>query len=211
MVLRLDPNVPFEELRKHVEDKFTESADFFKDAKVTLAFEGRELTNEQEEEMLDIIDRSTKLRVMCIVSRDEISEKTKENKDSPEELNHVGQFFRGTLVRCIIVSGDNREKYYNEPGDMEASLIELGVPKSCKPGAHIIAKGNVVVLGRLKGTVYAGAGNCDTAFVAALSMEPEQIKIGKYKRKGRSKHGTASMRPKVAYVEEGMICFDTIS
>lgn len=195
MVLRLDPDVPFEELRKHVEDKFTESADFFKDAKVTLAFEGRELTNEQEEEMLDIIDRSTKLRVVCIVSRDEISEKTKENKDSPEELNHVGQFFRGTLRSGQIL-------------ESETSIVIVG---SVEPGAHIIAKGNVVVLGRLKGTIYAGAGNCDTAFVAALSMEPEQIKIGKYKRKGRSKHGTASMRPKVAYVEEGMICFDTIS
>lgn len=31
-------------------------------------------------------------------------------------------------VRCIIVSGDNRHKSYNEPRDMKNSLIALGVP-----------------------------------------------------------------------------------
>lgn len=31
-------------------------------------------------------------------------------------------------IRCIIVSGDNRTKHYNEPMAMRAALIELGVP-----------------------------------------------------------------------------------
>lgn len=32
-------------------------------------------------------------------------------------------------VECLLVSGDNREKYYNEPDEMRAALIERGVPK----------------------------------------------------------------------------------
>ncbi|MBK1826942.1 SanA/YdcF family protein [Haloferula rosea] len=31
-------------------------------------------------------------------------------------------------LRCIIVSGDNRTKYYNEPESMRRALIERGVP-----------------------------------------------------------------------------------
>lgn len=31
-------------------------------------------------------------------------------------------------VRCLIVSGDNREKYYNEPETMRQALIARGVP-----------------------------------------------------------------------------------
>ena len=31
-------------------------------------------------------------------------------------------------VRCIIVSGDNREKYYNEPENMRQALVARGVP-----------------------------------------------------------------------------------
>ena len=39
------------------------------------------------------------------------------------ELWHAGK------VEFLIVSGDNREKYYNEPVDMRNALIEQGVPK----------------------------------------------------------------------------------
>lgn len=44
-------------------------------------------------------------------------------------MEAAAELWKSGKVRCIIVSGDNREKYYNEPGDMEQSLIELGVPK----------------------------------------------------------------------------------
>lgn len=44
-------------------------------------------------------------------------------------MQAAAELWKSGKVRCIIVSGDNREKYYNEPADMEASLIELGVPK----------------------------------------------------------------------------------
>ncbi|MGJ8723799.1 MAG: SanA/YdcF family protein [Roseibacillus sp.] len=32
-------------------------------------------------------------------------------------------------VECLLVSGDNREKYYNEPNKMRDALLERGVPK----------------------------------------------------------------------------------
>ena len=32
-------------------------------------------------------------------------------------------------VECLLVSGDNREKHYNEPDKMRTALIERGVPK----------------------------------------------------------------------------------
>lgn len=38
------------------------------------------------------------------------------------ELYHAGK------VDFLIVSGDNREKYYNEPVDMRKALVEAGVP-----------------------------------------------------------------------------------
>lgn len=32
-------------------------------------------------------------------------------------------------VECLLVSGDNRERYYNEPEEMRAALMARGVPK----------------------------------------------------------------------------------
>lgn len=42
--------------------------------------------------------------------------------DAAVELWNAGK------LRCIIVSGDNRTKYYNEPESMRSALIEKGVP-----------------------------------------------------------------------------------
>ena len=67
------------------------------------------------------------------------------------------------------------------------------------------------MLGRLKGSVYAGAGNNKDAFAAALFMEPSQIKIGEYARKSRVRRQERRMRPKISMVKDGRICFETIT
>ena len=45
------------------------------------------------------------------------------------------------------------------------------------PGAEVIAGGSVVVWGRLKGVVHAGAEGDESAVVCALEMEPMQLRI----------------------------------
>ena len=86
------------------------------------------------------------------------------------------------------------------------------------PGAKIIAKGNIVVLGSLKGNAYAGAAGDETAFVAALDMDPVQIKIGDVI--GRSadkgplsaiKNRKRTLEPQVAVVAEDAILIEPIT
>lgn len=47
-------------------------------------------------------------------------------------------------------------------------------------GAHIIAAGNVIVWGRLRGVVHAGANGDETAVVCALHLAPTQLRIAGY-------------------------------
>ena len=47
------------------------------------------------------------------------------------------------------------------------------------PGAHLVATGNIVVLGALKGMAHAGAGGDEDAFILALSLRPTQLRIGR--------------------------------
>ena len=89
------------------------------------------------------------------------------------------------------------------------------------PGAQIIAGGNVVVLGCLKGTVYAGYPEDKSAFVASLMMEPMQIQIGSciarspdHKGKGRKaakKKDQKQLEAKLAFVENDNIFIETIT
>jgi SanA protein len=44
-------------------------------------------------------------------------------------MEAAARLWKSGKLRCIIVSGDNREKYYNEPRDMKDALVKLGVPE----------------------------------------------------------------------------------
>jgi len=45
------------------------------------------------------------------------------------------------------------------------------------PGAEIIAEGNIVIWGRLRGMVHAGSGGDISAVVCALDLSPTQLRI----------------------------------
>ncbi len=46
------------------------------------------------------------------------------------------------------------------------------------PAAEVIADRDVIVFGRLRGVVHAGAGGNEDAFIAALILAPTQVRIG---------------------------------
>ncbi len=71
------------------------------------------------------------------------------------------------------------------------------------PGAEIIASGSVVVWGRLRGSVHAGAEGNNQALVCALDMNPTQLRIAEViaapsKRKNKP-------QPEVAKVKDGRV------
>jgi septum site-determining protein MinC len=71
------------------------------------------------------------------------------------------------------------------------------------PGAEVIVTGNVIVWGRLRGVVHAGAEGNEQATVSALEMAPTQLRIAYVaaippKQKGK-------LMPEVARVYRGQI------
>lgn len=44
-------------------------------------------------------------------------------------MEAAANLWKSGRVRCLIVSGDNSSRYYNEPRDMKESLVALGVPE----------------------------------------------------------------------------------
>ena len=59
--LRLNAELPFPDLLKAVEEKFRQSADFFKNAKMAVSFSGRTLSiSEEWEHQKEIIEQNIK-------------------------------------------------------------------------------------------------------------------------------------------------------
>ena len=65
--LVLDPEIGFDELLKDVVEKFKASSTFFKNAKLALSFEGRKLSEEEEQQIISAIESNTSFEILCIV------------------------------------------------------------------------------------------------------------------------------------------------
>lgn len=199
IVVVLSSDVKFDELKVQIAEKFSESAKFFGNAKMALSFEGRKLTTPEQIEILDIIKKNSELQVVCIMDNDAETENKfqKTLNDKLMELStNTGQFYKG-----IVRSGASLE--------FETSVVILG---DVNHGARVVSKGNIIVLGALKGTAFAGACGNENAFVVALDMSPTQIRISDTIARSPDKPVKENVREaKIAFLEEGNIYIEPLT
>jgi len=68
------------------------------------------------------------------------------------------------------------------------------------PGAEITAGGNVVVWGKIRGVVHAGAAGDENAVVCALDLAPMQLRIGQHIARAPEDRDPAEAVPEKAFV-----------
>lgn len=73
------------------------------------------------------------------------------------------------------------------------------------PGAEIIAEGDVVVWGRLRGVVHAGAAGDENAIVTALLLSPTQLRIGRHIARSPEEKQKYVAPAEIARVRDGQI------
>ena len=101
---------------------------------------------------------------------------------------------KGTLVRRLVRSG----QVIRHTGH----VVVIG---DVNPGAEIIAGGDVVIWGKLQGTVHAGAMGNGLAVVCALELNPLQLRIGDLIARPDEGERPRKPCPEVAYVRDNMI------
>jgi len=85
----------------------------------------------------------------------------------------------------------------------QGNVIVLG---DVNPGAEIIASGSVLVWGRLRGVVHAGAEGDEKAVVGALDLHPMQLRIASVASVTPERRGKA--QPEIARIEDGLVVAD---
>ena len=188
MSVYLDPMVPFEQLVEDVAKKFRESAKFWGSVQMTLSLEGRPLSPEQEFRIVNTITENSQIEIVCLLdtNAERIHRCEKALNDKLMELSaQTGQFFKGNLGR-----GDTLES--------EASMVIIG---DVEHGGRVTAKGNIIILGELRGSAFAGAAGNEEAVIVALEMAPLQIRIGDLVMKGSEKGKRLARGPVIACVE----------
>jgi septum site-determining protein MinC len=79
-------------------------------------------------------------------------------------------------------------------------IVVLG---DVNPGAEIVAGGNIIVWGKLRGVVHAGAAGDTNAVVCSLDLSPTQLRIADKISISPTKKGKA--RPEIAQLEDGQV------
>ena len=200
IILVLSPDASYETLKKDVAGKFQASASFWGEASKAISFKGYELSDEQKNEIIDIIQNNCQLSIVCIMEDDPLIESAfrksiEDHAIKEKDISNTGQFYKGNLRSGQVL-------------DVETSIIIIG---DIKPGAKVISKGNVIILGSLKGNVYAGASGNPNAFVVALDMHPVQIRIADTIARSPDNPGkSAKHETKIAFLDDGNIYIEPL-
>jgi len=163
IIIWLNKDVSFDILKEQLRKKVADAQKFFDKSKSPITFKGRKLSEEEERECIDIIVSESNLNITYIYNEDiEIYERNvlKESEFTDSSVTPTkfcfGAIRSGQLIR------------------FEGSVVIVG---DVNPGAKIIADGNIVVIGTLKGVVHAGCKGRTDVFVAALRLIPVQLRI----------------------------------
>ncbi len=199
ILVLLDENTDYEILKEKTAAKFRDSAKFLGDCKMAVAFDGKKLTGDQQLEMLRIINENSDLDVVCLLDNNPEHDRRFEKALSEKLMDlssSTGQFYKGNLRSGQVL-------------EMETSVIILG---DVNPGASVVSKGNIVILGSLKGTAFAGASGNQNAFVLSLDMNPMQIRIADTIARSPDKPERDVVKEaKIAFLEDGNIYIEPLS
>ena len=173
----LDEEMDFDQILEAAGEKFRESAKFFGDTKVAVSFEGRALTAREENLLVDAISQNSQLHVICVVGKDEGRQnRFNETIEAFERFfpkgEAGGRFYRGSLTNGQIL-------------ETEGSIVIIG---NVEAGCTVMATKDIIVLGGLYGSAFAGSDGLPDHFIAALEMTPAKLKIGDFKYKAKEKN-----------------------
>ena len=203
ITLLMREDASMEEILQELTVKFTEARNFFGSSTMALSMEGRKVTEAEEILILDTIRVNSNVKIACIVGHDDDT-----NKNFIKALQHMdkklsgtegGQFYKGTLKNREVIETEN-------------SIVVLG---DVYPGSAVFSAGNIIILGGLYGEAYAGGDGREDAYIVALEMEPERLKIGDFKYKTNAKQLKwgihPKVQPKIAHLKGGKIVFDPLT
>jgi len=176
LLVSLD-DAPWEEQRSALILQVDSQPDFFKGARLALDVASQVLhVNELVELRDQLSERSISL--WAVISESPTTEKTAQllglatriSKPRPEESRQFSVENLGEDPALFL----NRTLRSGTRIEFAGHVVVLG---DVNPGAEIVAEGNVIIWGRLRGMVHAGSKGNKKAVICALDLSPMRLRI----------------------------------
>lgn len=170
----------FQQIKMELEEKLTESIDFFKGANI-LGIKGESISQDEIDELLEIMENKYKLHIL---------------KNGLPSYLEKPKIFEGIyegmtkFINMTIRSGQVIE--------YDGNIVIIG---DVNPGALVKAKGNIIILGSLKGVAHAGMDGNHKAIVAAYNLQATQLRIANIISRRPDGNIVISTLPEVAKIQ----------
>lgn len=196
----MSPDENFDLLASELRQKLTDTRKFFGSAKMVLSFEGKDLTEDEQDAFCDIIKECTDIEIICITDLPETEE------SFHHCLRVVSEEYKKNSV-CFI----NHSIINQDFVDSEEDVIIIG---DVHPGCTVMSAKSIYIFGGLYGEAYAGVSEKELRItdspqtILAMEMSPEELRIGSYcyQPAKKPKWGIkAKISPQIAYVSNDKI------
>lgn len=192
ILIILDEKISFSSLKEALIKKLEQNSEFFKEATTSITFKGRVLSEEEEIELIKTISKHSEIDISFVkdeksnfnITKKELPNENQANVSNEESRNINSQTQQSNFDSFIprnMPQYPEMNTYYHKGSvrggqclKHNGSIVVIG---DVNPGSKIIAEGNIIILGKLKGIVHAGCNGMKDCFVSALFMQPTQLII----------------------------------
>jgi len=186
LILIIPEEGPFDRYLKELSEHLQKANSFFKGAKISLQLGKRMLSKDEETSLGQLFEANG-----LIFQR------------GGGEFKTTAKKVRGVAAGFIPSVTLDRTLRSGEKAEYDGNIVIYG---DVNPGAEVIAGGDIIVLGRLRGTAHAGAAGDVKARVLALQLNPVQLRIaGLITRDADRSKGLKFNGPEVARIKDGSI------
>ena len=176
LLVSLD-DAPWEQQRSALIEQVDAQPSFFQGARLALDVATQVLRVSELVELRDQLSERG-ISLWAVISESPTTEQTAQllglatriSKPRPEESRQFSVEDLGEETALFL----NRTLRSGTRIEFAGHVVVLG---DVNPGAEIIAEGNVLIWGRLRGMVHAGAKGKRSAMVCALDLSPMQLRI----------------------------------
>ncbi len=201
VLIVLDEETGYETLKRRLVERLEEAGSFFHGSRVILDTGSRTLEPAELVELEEIMSRSG-VHLEKVVhghSASKAAEVEHVSAAAEKPVTEESNSRETLLIKRTLRSGQ-RIGY-------DGNVVVLG---DANPGSEILATGDIVVVGALRGVAHAGASGDAGAIVAALRLSPTQLRIaGRIARPPEG--GMNPGRPEVARLADGGIVVEAMS
>lgn len=173
LVLYLDPAAEFNIIREELAKHLGESAQFLQGSPVRCYGGEKEYSAEQCRNLAEILEKHG-LELAGWLKAEEVYVPGKQPLGYSGE-KEIPVFDDGMVEgNCLFIEKTLRS---GKSVQYDGHIIVLG---DVNPGAEIIASGNIIVMGALRGVAHAGATGDRNAMVSAYVLAPTQLRIADF-------------------------------